>query len=123
MTAAIHSILIDPATPSNVYAATGAGIYKSPDGAATWISINSGLLDPNVNAVVMAPGNPNVLFAATNSVGIFRSLNGGSFWFASNAGLADSTSGIQVSALTADPNTGILYAAAGQANVSRVYKS
>jgi hypothetical protein len=123
VTSAIHSILINPATPSTLYVTTAAGIYKSTDGAASWISATSGLLDPNVNAIVMDPRNPNLLYAATNSVGIFRSLNGGTFWIPSNAGLPSSSVLILVTALTIDPNTGMLYAAVTDSNASRVYKS
>jgi hypothetical protein len=123
VTSAIHNILINASTPSTVYVTTAAGIYKSTDGAANWTSATAGLFDPNVNAVVMDPRNPNLLFAATNSVGIFRSLNGGTFWLASNGGLPSSSLGILVTALTMDPNTGTLYAAVADNNASRVYKS
>ena len=123
---AIHSIAINPVTPSTLYVATAAGIYKSIDGAANWISATSGLFDPNVNAIVIDPQDPNVLFAATNSVGVFKSLNAGEFWNAANRGLTSSGPGILVSALTIDLFdlfTDTFYAAVAESNASRIYSS
>jgi hypothetical protein len=123
VTSAVHSIAINPTASATLYAATGAGIYKSIDGGANWTSANSGLFDPNVNVLAIDPRNPNLIFAGTNSVGVFRSLNAGTFWLASNGGLVSSSLGILVSAMTIDPATGTLYAAIGESNSSRVYKS
>jgi hypothetical protein len=122
-TSTIHSIVIDPVTPTNLYVATSTGVYKSADAGATWVSANSGIFDENVNAVVISPRNPAVLFAATSSFGIFRSLNRGTFWLSSNSGIPSSTAGVSVSALTVDSTSGTVYAAVGQSNVSRIYKS
>src|SRR5262249_42136014 len=66
---------------------------------------------------------PALLFAATDSFGIFRSLNSGTFWLSSNSGISNSTAGVSVSALTVDSTSGTVYAAVGQANLSRIYKS
>src|SRR5262249_10187505 len=106
-----------------LYAATSTGVYKSTNGGATWVSANSGIFDENVNAVAISPRNPALLFAATNSFGIFRSLNGGTFWLSSSSGITNSSAGVSVSAITVDPTSGTLYAAVGQSNASRIYKS
>jgi hypothetical protein len=119
----IHNIVIDPAAPANLYAATSTGVYKSANGGATWVSANFGIFDENVNAVAVSPRNPALLFAATGSYGIFRSLNKGTFWLAANSGIPTSTAGSTVSALTVDPTSGTVYAAVGQSNLSRIYKS
>ena len=119
----IHNIVIDPAAPANLYAATSTGVYKSANGGATWVSANSGIFDENVNAVAVSPRNPALLFAATDSYGIFRSLNSGRFWLSANSGIPISTAGSTVSALTVDPTSGTVYAAVGQSNLSRIYKS
>ncbi len=119
----VRTLAIHPANPATIYAGTGGGIYRTTDAGASWAPVSSGLFDPNINAIVIDPRNPNLLFAATNSVGVFRSVNGGSFWLASNGGLSSSSLGILVSALTIDAGSGTLYAAIGESNVSRVYKS
>ena len=87
------------------------------------MSSSSGIFDENVNAVAINPRNPAILFAATNSFGIFRSSNSGRLWQSSNSGIPSSTAGLLVSALTVDSISGTVYAAVGQANVSRIYKS
>jgi photosystem II stability/assembly factor-like uncharacterized protein len=119
----VRTLAINPVTPAIVYAGTGGGIYKTTDGGATWTPMSSGLFDPNINALVLDPRNPNLLYAATNSVGIFRSANAGAFWLASNSGLISSSSGILATALAIDAGTGSFYAAIGESNASRVYKS
>jgi hypothetical protein len=119
----VHSIAIHPTITSTLYAGTPGGIYKSTDAGASWFFASSGLFDPDVNVVVIDPRNPNTLYAGTASVGVFRSLNGGNFWLAANGGLTSSSLGILVTAMTIDPNTGTLYAATGESNVSRLYKS
>lgn len=122
-TSTIHSLVIDPATPTNLYAATSTGVYKSADGGATWVSANAGIFDENVNAVAISPRNPALLFAGTDSFGIFRSLNRGTYWLSANSGIPGATAGVSVTALTVDPASGSVYAAVGQSNVSRIYKS
>ena len=119
----VRTIAIHPASPATIYAGTGSGIYKTSNGGTSWASFSTGLFDPNVNALVLDPRNPNTIYAATNSVGIFRSTNGGSFWFSANGGLTSSTFGILVTSLVADPVSGTLYAAIGESNVSRIFKS
>jgi hypothetical protein len=122
-TSTINSMAIDPVTPANLYVATSTGVYKSADGGTTWVSSSSGIFDENVNAVAINPRNPANLFAATNTYGIFRSSNSGKLWQSSNSGIPGSTAGLLVSALTVDPTSGTVYAAVGQSNVSRIYKS
>jgi len=122
-TSTINGMVIDPVTPANLYVATSTGVYKSVDRGATWVSASSGIFDENVNAVALNPRNPANLFAATNSFGIFRSSNSGQFWLSSNTGIPSSTAGLLVSALAVDSTSGTVYAAVGQSNVSRIYKS
>jgi Beta-propeller repeat len=122
-TSTIHNLAIDPATPTTLYAATSTGVYKTADGGATWASANAGIFDENVNAVAISPRNPALLFAGTDSFGIFRSLNRGTYWLAANSGIPGATAGVSVTALTVDSASGTVYAAVGQSNVSRIYKS
>jgi hypothetical protein len=119
----VRTIAIHPTTPATIYAGTGSGIYKTTNGGTTWTSTSTGLFDPNINVLVLDPRNPNTLYAATNSVGIFRSTTGGSFWFAANGGLTSSSLGILATALAIDRASGTLYAAVGESNVSRIFKS
>ncbi|MFL6256857.1 MAG: SBBP repeat-containing protein, partial [Pyrinomonadaceae bacterium] len=62
-TPVINAILIDPASPSIVYAATGFGIYKSTDGGANWAPANTGLANRNILALASRPGSPAAVLA------------------------------------------------------------
>jgi hypothetical protein len=123
ITGSVHAIVIDPSASSNIYVATSAGIYKSANGGAIWTASSSGLLDSNVNALVIDPRNPGVLLAGTSSTGVFRSSNAGALWSAANSGLPGSGPGPTVSALTIDATSGTFYAASGESNAMRVYRS
>ncbi len=119
----IHSIVVDPNSTSTVYAATAVGVYKSVNGGLSWTAASSGLFDPNINVLVIDPRTPNFLYAGTNSTGIFRSPNNGGIWVPANGGLTSSSAGISVTAMTMDPASGAFYAATGEANAMRIYKS
>ncbi|MCL4832397.1 MAG: hypothetical protein KJZ86_08150 [Caldilineaceae bacterium] len=99
---AMGALAIDPQNPNTIYAGTGepsnsldsyygAGILKSTDGGATWtrmgVAAFNGLA---IVRIVVHPGNPNILYAAssksgqagpeTPSRGVFRSQDGGLTW-------------------------------------------
>jgi photosystem II stability/assembly factor-like uncharacterized protein len=62
------SVQVDPKHSNVLYVGTdGTGVFKSNDGAETWFPINSGLDDLSVFGLAMAPGSPNILYAATFS--------------------------------------------------------
>ncbi|HWT01381.1 MAG TPA: SBBP repeat-containing protein [Pyrinomonadaceae bacterium] len=76
----IGTIIIDPATPSTVYAGTQRGLYKSTNSGASWSLLNFGsFTQPAINAAVIDPNNSQTLYAAA-STGIFRTTNGGANW-------------------------------------------
>jgi hypothetical protein len=77
---AILSLAIDPTATSTLYAGTdGGGVYKSTDGAATWVASLSGLADFSVFALAVGPAVPAIVYAGTPS-GLFVSLDGGGQW-------------------------------------------
>jgi photosystem II stability/assembly factor-like uncharacterized protein len=84
-----------------LYAGTVAGVWRSDDAGATWrqltlpqppanvIQLPNALLAPNVFDVVVSPGNPDVVLAATGGDtrifselkdGVYRSVDGGNTW-------------------------------------------
>ncbi len=89
---AMGALAIDPRNPETLYAGTGemssnidaytgAGIFKTVDGGATWRPI--GLT--NVGAfsrIVVHPTNSNLIFAGAtkNNGGFYRSEDGGNTW-------------------------------------------
>jgi hypothetical protein len=85
------SILIDPATVTSnpatttLYAAgTPGGLYRSPDGGATWTLIRTG----SILSVVFDPAVAGGLYTAEAFGGIFRFDPNTNTWSAFNTGLA-----------------------------------
>lgn len=124
----VSKIIVDPDNPSTIYAGTmgipfyesaDRGLYKSTDGGISWtqqlfVSEKAGIID-----MVMKPGNPQVLYAASwnrirnnqeslvygSDANIYKSTDGGSNWTELTAGLpAFSTSriGLAISAQNPD---------------------
>ncbi|HWS86861.1 MAG TPA: FG-GAP-like repeat-containing protein [Pyrinomonadaceae bacterium] len=65
-TPSVNAILVDPSSPSTVYAATtGYGVYKSTDGGTNWAPSNAGLANRGVLALAARPGSPGAVLAGT----------------------------------------------------------
>ena len=76
---------------NTLYAGTfGGGIFKSFNGGASWMTINSGLINKAVSALVIDPQNSNIVYAGTQD-GVFKSVDGGGSWRAANTGLGSRT--------------------------------
>ncbi len=122
----IGSIAVAPSNHNTVYVGSGEacirgnisygdGVYKSLDGGKTWRNV--GLHDTrHIGAVIVDPGNPNIVFVAAlghaygpnSERGVFRSTDGGSTW-GKVLYKDDKTGAIDV---VFDPhNSSILYAA------------
>src|SRR5262249_46448148 len=64
---AFSSVLIDPATPSTVYATAGAGgVFKSGDSGASWAAVNNGFPEDNGFLLAIDPRNPATLYGQIN---------------------------------------------------------
>ena len=103
-----NDVVIDPGTPSVVYAAlwqqqqqfregadfggAGGGIYKSTDGGTTWNPLTEGLPDVIEANLAIAPSDPRIVYAmvagiaaggrpsTTGTVGFYKSVDGGAHW-------------------------------------------
>ena len=106
------SIVFDPTTSANVYAASSSGLLKSADGGLTWVTFgNAGV---PFFSLAIDPTQPHTLYAgdATGS-GIWKSTDSGSHWATADVGLPGSgTSRPPVLALAVDPaHASTVYAA------------
>lgn len=69
----------DPASGTIYIGSLGGGIYRSTDNGAHFMPVNTGLDALTVGAIVMAPGQPQVLYASTLT-GVFKTVDGGLHW-------------------------------------------
>ncbi len=103
----VHTIAIDPTTPSTLYAGTdGGGVFKSANGGTAWTAVNSGWTASSigtyqfVNVLAIDPSTSATVYAGTGSEGVFKSTSKGS-WTAVNFGLTSTI----IQALAIDPST------------------
>lgn len=95
LNAMIFSLAISPDNSNILYASTSAGIYKSTDAGASWVSKNSGLPHTLAMKLVINPANTNILYvtmwaepgSSSWQGGVYKSINGGNSWVAKNTGL------------------------------------
>ena len=83
----VTSVQVDPFTTETVYAATLAGLYKTTDGAVSWVRIGESMQDQMIVSMVLDRARPGVMYVAARD-GIHRSEDGGTSWVALNEGLA-----------------------------------
>jgi photosystem II stability/assembly factor-like uncharacterized protein len=95
----VRAIVIGPSS-STLFAGTDGGVFRSDDGAESWIEVDAGLADTDIYSLAVDPGSPSLLYAGTHS-GAFRSADGGASWSPVEGGFASSV----VLALVADPSS------------------
>ena len=134
----LHGLAIDPNDDDNLYVGnvhdanqpvdfnlTGAHIFRSTDGGATWTESSEGFpiaTQTSIGFILVDPTDSNVVYVATTvhesttAIGVYRSDDAGDTWSPATTGL----SSLDIRHLAADPvNSGTVYAATG----SGVYKS
>lgn len=106
----VIALNINPANQQIMYCGSlDSGVFKSTNGGANWFTVNSGLTYKAVQSLAIAPSNPNVIYAGTDSMGgvnsgVYRSSDAGATWTLYNSGLAQRS--IQAIAVSpTDPNT------------------
>jgi photosystem II stability/assembly factor-like uncharacterized protein len=79
-----EAVAVDPRHPTTVYAGTTrysgsypTGVFRSDDRGQTWQA--TGLANDFVFTLVIAPGDPSILFARSSG-SLVRSLDGGATW-------------------------------------------
>lgn len=92
----VFALVVDPLTPSRIYAGTSRGVARSTDGGATWstaiaVSGTSSNLAPamavgSVRSLAVDPAEPTTVYAGTGQ-GVFKSFDAGLSWSLSSTGL------------------------------------
>ncbi len=78
----ISVIAVDPNGLDSLYLGTsGADVFKSADGGASWVSSDYGLpITSTIAAVVVSPDFTSTVYVGTDGAGVFASDDGGSSW-------------------------------------------
>jgi hypothetical protein len=115
----VYALVIDPTTPSTLYAGTyGGGVYQSTNSGGSWSAVNTGLSGGTrwIYTLAINPTTPSTLYAGTTAFGVYQSTNSGGNWSAVNTGLSDGHRWIY--ALAIDPTTpSTLYAGTWEGEV------
>jgi photosystem II stability/assembly factor-like uncharacterized protein len=99
----VASLAMAQNDPNLIYAGTGAGIYKTVNGGASWSATGSDLLPLSL---IIDPTNANILYAGFNG-DLQKTTDGGDTWVSSANGIDNPL----VFSLAIDPNnTSVLYA-------------
>jgi len=99
----VGRVVIAPSSSSTLYVATDKGVFRSTDGAATWVQkpFNLDVFTTNVSALAVDPGSSTTVYAGADSGRLYKSTNGGDTWAAANSGLGSTT----ITALVIHPST------------------
>jgi photosystem II stability/assembly factor-like uncharacterized protein len=107
----VDHIVIDPKTPSTIFAA-GNSLLKSSDGGFSWNEIKTGIIYSDTGAFAIDPASPEILYAGSlGGGGIRKSIDSGNNWSKVNTGFTATS----VDDLTMDPaSPQTLYATIGE---------
>ncbi|MBM3226277.1 MAG: hypothetical protein FJZ47_21140 [Candidatus Tectomicrobia bacterium] len=76
----VTSVLVDPDDPQVVWAGVEIdGVFRSLDGGETWSHMQTGMYDPDIHAMAIAPTNPRRVYVSTARE-LFASMNQGESW-------------------------------------------
>ncbi|HEY3026241.1 MAG TPA: hypothetical protein VGJ55_08845, partial [Pyrinomonadaceae bacterium] len=116
---AIDWFVVATNNPNTIYAGRPGGVFKSPDGGATWASANSEMPNTNVSELALDPIHPGTMYVLGNgrfnsnanastdygNGSLYKSTNGGGSWTAINNGLPQNINGLYLNNLILDPLT------------------
>ena len=92
-TSAVREMAISKTNPSILYATTGASIFLSTDGGATFTNKTSGLPARTITSVNIHPNDENVAlltFSGFSTNKVYKTTDKGNTWFSIHGNLPDS---------------------------------
>jgi photosystem II stability/assembly factor-like uncharacterized protein len=91
--ATVYSLAGDPLSEGTLFAGTGGGLYKTTDGATTWVPLPTPPViygNPWVTSIAVDPQTSSTVYAATSPVyiglgnfaggGVLKTIDGGDSW-------------------------------------------
>lgn len=102
-----REILINPQDSQIVYLGSSGGVFKSVNGGEEWMLTTDGLGFTDINALLIDPKKPSILYVTDSYMGVYKSQDASASWGEMNSGLPVK----KVYAMAINPqNPGILYA-------------
>lgn len=80
ITGEVLALAVHPTDPLRIYAAGPDLFLRSDDGGRNWESVAANLPGRDIQALAVAPDNPEILYAFIVGPGLWRSENGGLNW-------------------------------------------
>jgi hypothetical protein len=71
------ALVLDPTTPTTLFAGINEGVFKSTDGGVSWTASSTGMGDSAVLSLVLDPTTPTTIYGVAGDRGIFKSVDGG----------------------------------------------
>jgi photosystem II stability/assembly factor-like uncharacterized protein len=99
----VIDLQMDPRTPTTLYAASYAGVFKTTDAGESWNL--TGLTSRTVYSIAIDPANPLNVYAGTDGEGFYRSFDAGVSWSASEDGSMNEMVIYSVAVDPANPQT------------------
>jgi len=78
--AEVEAIILDPYSPTTIYAGTDDGMWKTTDGGQRWSLINDGIIGTTYSNLAIDPTDTNIVYMGTQGDGLFKTINGGESW-------------------------------------------
>ncbi|HWP84930.1 MAG TPA: hypothetical protein VNN17_07055, partial [Terriglobia bacterium] len=92
-----HTLALDPRHPETLYAGTTEGLWRTPDGGASWHRLTSHTWI--INGILLDPRNPERFLIALDRAGVMETLDGGKSYRSANQGFVQR----RISRMIADP--------------------
>ena len=83
----VTAVAVDAYEPETVYAATLSGLYKTTDGAQSWVRIGTSLSDQMIISMIVDRSRKGVVYIVGRD-GVHRSEDGGLTWRSMNRGFS-----------------------------------
>ena len=109
----VTNMVVDPDDHRTVWAGVEIdGVYRSRDGGETWTHVETGLYDPDIHAMAIAPTRPKRIYVSTARE-VFSSVDQGETWEAIGIKSRWPLPYARGLAVKSD-NPGVLYAGCGE---------
>jgi photosystem II stability/assembly factor-like uncharacterized protein len=102
----VLSLAIDPTDDLVLYAGSTNGVFKSTNGASTWVRTSVGISDYTlIKSLAIDPTAPSTIYAgAAGWESLYKSTDGAATWTLSDMGIPNGNAGTDVLALAVDPS-------------------